>query len=117
LPPLEWDNDLSNSAEDYLKITQGKIEKDFNHHLTHMKEMIVTNYYSNYQKMMSITYVGVQQIDKILIKILLNENYWDASTGHNALFDVNYNTIGISGMTAECSNKITLIINLSNLKS
>ena len=28
LPPLEWNNDLSNSAEDYLAQTEGKIEKD-----------------------------------------------------------------------------------------
>jgi hypothetical protein len=115
--PLEWDNDLSNSAEDYLKISHGKIEKDFNVYLTSMKEIINNNYYASFKNFNSLIYRGLPQINKIIIQILLNEKYWDSKTKHNALFDVNYNVIGICGVTSDSSNKINLILNLSYLKN
>jgi hypothetical protein len=61
LPPFEWDNDLSNSAEDYLKICQGKVERDMKTYLNHMKEIINTNYYSEYKNISSINYQGLPE--------------------------------------------------------
>ena len=105
LPPLDWDNDLSNSAEDYLAQTEGKIERDNDFH-NHMKEFIL-NYYDKHNHIKSFYYVGFPRIEKIIIKILIESDF---------LFDSKYNEIGICAINSPYKdNHVVLVINLSYL--
>jgi hypothetical protein len=115
LPPFEWDNDLSNSAEDYLKLSSGKIEKDHNVYLSHIKEIINTNYYSQYLNINSMHYTGAPELNKIIMNILLNELYWDTNIKENFIFTKNYNVMGICGTAGSSHNRVVLVMNVSLL--
>lgn len=111
LPPLEWDNDLSNSAEDYLKTTNGKVDKHTTQLEANMRNIVDHNYYSSYPEIKTISYIGSQELNRIIINILLNgDNY-----GHNdhLIFENFFNVVGISAV--ENFNKISLLMNLSKI--
>jgi hypothetical protein len=105
--PLEWDNDLSNSAEDYLKKTHGKLES-YNQLKERMKS-IIGGYYEHHGNVNVVTYNGTPNSTKILLYILLNQDV-------NFIFSEAFNQIGICAVDSPTKkNAIVLIINLSNL--
>ena len=113
--PFEWDNDLSNAAEDYFKTFNGKIERDPKNYQFQMQDIILKNYYAEHENIFSITYHGSPNINKIIMGFLINELYWSAITKQNIIFNLNYNNIGICGISS-VYNKLILIINFSYLK-
>jgi hypothetical protein len=117
LSPFEWDNDLSNSAEDYLKQTQGRVDKEFANVQKQMKEIVVNNYYSNYVDIIPIVFNGSSVMCKIIINFFINEIYWDMITRQNIIFSDKFNVAGICGISANVINKITLIANFSYLNN
>jgi hypothetical protein len=105
--PLEWDNDLSNSAEDYLKKTHGKLET-YNHLKERMRS-IVLGYYEHHGNINVVTYNGTPNTTKILLYVLLNQDI-------DFIFSDYYNQIGICAVDSPTKkNAIVLIINLSHL--
>jgi hypothetical protein len=109
LAPLEWDNDLSNSADDYLKRTHGKLES-----YTSVKERmrdIIAGYYQHHNNVQVVTYIGIPNIQKILFYILLHKEF-------NFIYDQGINQIGICAVDSPVKkNAVVLIINLSYLKN
>ena len=104
LPPLEWDNDLSNSAEDYLTHSGGKINKE---DFTQQMKSLIYGYYDRHSNIASLTYIGLPKADKIIIKILSENDF---------IFDPSFNQIGICAVNSPYrDNHIVLIINLSYL--
>jgi hypothetical protein len=115
-PALEWDNDLSNSAEDYLKINSGKIDKDQTSLLKNMKEIIQNSYYTEYQNVASCSYIGTPELNKVILSLLLNEVCWNSHTKQNILFDLGFNLCGFCACVSPGYNKIGLVMNFSLLK-
>jgi hypothetical protein len=114
-PPLDWDNDLSNSAEDYLKINNGKIDKDQTTLLKNMREIIQNSYYTDYQNVESCSYTGSPELNKVILSLLLNEACWSSQTKQNILFDLGFNLCGFCACVSPGYNKIGLVMNFSLL--
>jgi hypothetical protein len=110
-PPFEWDNDLSNSAEDYLKQTGGKAEKDKKAYVANMRQILQNNYFSQYLHFDSINYTGMPEVIKILVSWLISESSWNSFEKSNILFDTNLNVIGLSGVSLSV-NKALIVLNL-----
>ena len=109
--PLNWDNDLSNSIEDYFQIrnknNNGNI--DLNNLQNEIKNILIESYYydNNYlNNIISIPYINdVLDIDKIFEYIVKYSN--------QNIFNEKYNIIGINGEISRIdSSKINLILNL-----
>jgi hypothetical protein len=114
LKPFEWDNDLSNSAEEYLKIFNGKLEKEKDLK-QHMVEFIHQSY-SEYKNINTFSYHGIPNIGKIIVNILLSEKLFDILTKHNIIYDEKFNVLGISAVPSPYKNsQISLIINFAHL--
>jgi hypothetical protein len=105
LPPLEWDNDLSNSAEDYLTHSGGKIAKDED--FKHSMNQLILGYYDKHSNINSMTYLGIPRQEKIILKVLSESDF---------IFDPSFNEIGICAVNSPYrDNHVVLIINLSYL--
>jgi hypothetical protein len=104
LTPFEWDNDLSNSAEDYLNQSGGKIAKE---DFTQQMKQLILGYYDKHSNIQSSTYIGIPKAERIIIKILSENDF---------IFDPSFNEIGICAVNSPYNdNHVVLIINLSYL--
>lgn len=120
-PKFEWDNDLSNSSEDYFKSTNGKLEKNSTALNSEIKKILKLSYYSenDYLNMIKTIsyYKGKPIIDDIIQFILFNEDNWNPISGENFLFDESYNLIGIFATPLITNaNLINMIINVGYFK-
>lgn len=120
-PKFEWDNDLSNSSEDYFKSTNGKLEKNNTTLNVEIKKILKLSYYSenDYLNMIKTIsyYKGKPIIDDIIQFILFNEDNWDPISGENFLFDESYNLIGIyAAPLITNANLVNMIINVGYFK-
>lgn len=114
---LDWDNDLSNSAEDYFKLSKNKISQNYNELNAQIKNILSGSYYSENSFLMAIKTIGLEKekadIEEVIENILLEEDFWDFSGNENIVFSKRFNLIGICAVPFEnSSNKINLIINL-----
>ena len=118
---LDWDNDLSNSSEDYFKTHSNDIEKDNKKMNIEIKKILSESYYSEeaYLNLIStLSYAKVKpDIDEIILLALFNETNWDFISGENFLFDEKFNLIGIYAVPFNSNpNLINMIVNVGYFK-
>ncbi len=111
---LNWDNDLSNSAEDFLKKKNGNFNEifDLNSFSKEIRTILNQSYYNeeNYlNKIITIPYINEDADIENIIHILKNS--------YKFIFSNDYNIIGINAEISKVdSSKINLIINLGYIK-
>ena len=103
---LNWDNDLSNSIEDFLKIKKGNFLGIFNLNdlSQEIKNILRKSYYNEQHFLDYITYIPCinqkTNIDKIFEFI--------NNSSKNSILNDNFNIIGINGeISNENSSKLT----------
>jgi hypothetical protein len=110
---LNWDNDLSNSAEDFLNQKNGKFnEYDLNYYSNEIKNILNQSYYNEVDYLNKINTIPYINQDKDIEKIIqVLNNYY------KYIFSNDFNIIGINAEFSKVDkSKINLIINLGYIK-
>jgi hypothetical protein len=110
---LNWDNDLSNSAEDFLNQKNGKFnEYDLNSYSNEIKNILNQSYYNEVDYLNKINTIPYINQDKDIEKIIqVLNNYY------KYIFSNDFNIIGINAEFSKVDkSKINLIINLGYIK-
>jgi len=102
LKELEWDNDLSNAAEDYYKINGSSNLNDYKNEMG----KLIRDSYDQYTLTDTIIYSGKPLINNIIIQTFMN------SANAKILLSENINHIGVFAAPIR-KNMILVIINLS----